>query len=66
MTKSFYISKEELKLKNDLEHATKYYDEPFFWNSPNAPTQYDQKIELIVKSHKQMICYGNFSMGVDI
>jgi hypothetical protein len=66
MTKSFYISKEDFDTKNDIKHAIKYYDDPFFWDLRNISTQYDQKIELIVKLHKQMICDGDFSMGIDI
>jgi phosphoenolpyruvate carboxylase len=66
MTKSIYISKEDLYAKNDIKYAMKYYDDSFFWNLRNISTQYNQKIELIVKLHKQMIYNDNFSMGIAI
>jgi len=57
--------KKNFNTKNDIKNAIKHYDNPFFWDLRNISTQYNQKIELIVKLHKQMICYGNFSMGID-
>jgi hypothetical protein len=66
LTKSFYISKEDFNTKNDIKHAIKYYDDPFFWDLRNISSQYDQKIELIVKLQKQVICHNNFSMGISI
>jgi len=66
LTKSFCNSKEDINTKNDIKNAIRYYNGQFFWDLRNISTRYEQKIELIIKLHRQMICQGNFSMEIDI
>jgi hypothetical protein len=66
LTKSFCNFKEDINTKNDIKNAIRYYNDQFFWDLRNISTRYEQKIELIIKLHRQMICQGNFSMGIDI
>jgi len=66
LTKSFYISKDDFNTKDYLKHTIKFHDDPFLLKLHNVPTQYDQKIELIIKLYKQIICYDNFSNGISI
>ena len=66
LTKSFCNSEEDINTKNDIKNAIRYYNGQFFWDLRNISTRYEQKIELIIKLHRQMICQGNFSTGIDI
>jgi len=60
------VEDKDINTKNDIKNAIRYYNGQFFWDLRNISTRYEQKIELIIKLHRQMICQGNFSMEIDI
>jgi hypothetical protein len=64
MTKFNHISKDTPQ--NNIVHTTKYYDDQDFCDLHNVRVLYNQEVESIAKSYRQLTHFGNFIMGITL
>jgi hypothetical protein len=62
LTKLFYIPKYQFNTKKDIKKAMRYHGDSL-WSLHNIPSaENNQKLELTVQLHEQMICCDNLLM----